>query len=84
MGHFLQLTGEFIYNFFFIGVIGYIIKKWIAIWLMKVGKNWVNQTERNVAIWTHYSHKARGEGHTTESVLDCDDQRCRIFTTYVS
>lgn len=75
----LQNTWEFIYNFFFIGVIGYLARKWIAEKIMKL---WVNKSERTIAIWTHYQSRIKGQGHESESVLDCHDQRCKVFTTY--
>lgn len=80
----LQTVGEFIYNFLVVGVIGYIAKRWVADKLMEKGKIWINKNERNIAIWTHYNAKAAGHGHDTDSVLDCDDQRCIVFKSYAS
>lgn len=73
---------DFLYQFFFIGVLGYMAKKWIADKLMKKGKVWINKNERNIAIWAHYQARAGNKGHDTDSVLDCDDQRCMVFKTY--
>lgn len=80
----LQSIWHIIYQFFFIGVLGYIAKKWLADRVLERGKIWINKNERNIAIWAHYDHRARGDGHGTDSVLDCDDQRCIVFKHYAS
>lgn len=75
---------EFIYNFLVIGVLGYIAKRWIADKLVEKGKVWINKNERTIAIWRHYDSRAKHAGHDSESVLDCDDQRCIVFKSYAS
>lgn len=77
----LQAIADFAYNWFFLGVVGYIIKKWLADKIMKL---WVNKSERTIAIWQHYNQRAKGEGHDHVDVLDCHDQKCRVFTSYAS
>lgn len=77
----LSKAWEFLYNFFFIGVIGYLARKWIAEKIMKL---WVNKSERTIAIWQHYLARVQGESHQHDDVLDCHDNRCRVFTTYAN
>lgn len=68
---------------FSVGV-GYILRKWVGDQIIKFGKWWAAKNERNTAIWLHYQHQALYEGHQSESVLDCHQDKCRVFTTYAS
>lgn len=68
-----------IYDFFVVGVLGYLAKKWLADKLVKKWHEWKTQTPRNLAIWEHYS-----TGHAHDDVLDCDQERCQVFKTYAS
>lgn len=77
----LQNVWDFTYNFLVIGIIGYLVRKWLA---EKVMKLWVNKSERTIAIWTHHMSRAKGEGHDHVDVLDCHDQRCKVFTSYAN
>ena len=41
---------------------------------------WIlHSTERGVAIFAHYHLKAAGNGHSSDSVLDCKDDHCPLF-----
>lgn len=81
---FLIKVWDFAYNFFFIGVIGYLLKKTIADQIMKYGHMLITKTERNTAIWRHYNNQALGKGHDSKDVLDCDQDHCYIFHTYAN
>lgn len=81
---FIVKVWDFAYNFFFIGVIGYLLKKILADQLMKYGRQWIGKTDRNTAIWWHYQEQALGKGHDSDDVLDCEQERCRVFHTYAS
>jgi hypothetical protein len=67
-------------NFIVYGVfIGYFARKFVAEWLLREGKKIITKTERNTAIWTHYQRQAIGKGHEPASVLDCSQEKCRVF-----
>lgn len=76
---FLAEVGKFL--IFSVGV-GYILRKWVGDQLLKLFNVWANKTERGIAISMHYKHQFDGEGHGSKDVLDCHQDRCRIFNTY--
>ena len=77
--HYIQKVLEFIVW----GVlVGYILRKWVGDMLIKLGKKLAAKNERNMAIWQHYMNRVDGHGHDSNSVLDCHDGKCKVFTQY--
>ncbi len=74
--------GKEVFDFFlYTIVLGIIGRKVLADWLINKGRRFMAKSERNSAIWTHYQSQARGQGHSSASVLDCGEGNCRVFGT---
>lgn len=72
-----------VFDFIFWGVlIGYVGKKWVGDKLMKLFEDWSKKTDRTKAIWSHYMKRVDGQGHESESVLDCGEDGCKTFRSY--
>ena len=76
MFDFIISAGEFLV---FTVILKVIIAHWLADHIIAYSKVWMSQTERNLAIWTHYQDRAFGHGHNSESVLDCGQGKCQVF-----
>jgi hypothetical protein len=62
------------------GTLIYAAKKVLANGVIWLGKEAVMRTERDHAIWDHYVKS----DHSSESVLDCHEGGCKVFTSYAS
>lgn len=74
---------EFLSNIFeflvFTVIVKIIVGHWLAKMIIKYSKSWFATTERKWAIWEHYQHRARYDGHKSDSVLDCTQGSCVLF-----
>lgn len=61
------------------GTIMYLLIRGV-IWLIM---KFIYNTERSIAILSHYTQRAEGKGHDTKSVLYCQDGHCLIFQNNV-
>lgn len=42
-------------------------------------KKLFSRSERTVAIWVHYQHRAKQQGHNPKSPVACPEPDCAIF-----
>lgn len=75
----MEFLTELINFVVFTVIVKIIIGHWMAQQITKYSKSWFATTERKWAIWEHYQHRARGEGHNFDSVLDCTQDSCVVF-----
>jgi len=60
-------------------VLKIIVAHWLAERILNYSKKVFSSSERNMAIWLHYQAQANGAGHLAKSVLQCGEEKCRIF-----
>lgn len=65
---------------FLVGFGIWAMRAWAYGKLMAKGKEYINKNERNTAIWRHYQSQALGAGHAAQSVHDCGEEKCRVFS----
>ncbi len=53
-----------------------IVLRQLAQWLFDWFKRYAAKDDRRESIWAHYRSKALGQGHNTDSVLDCHETNC--------
>lgn len=73
---FMQQLFEFI---FITVILKAIIVHALADYIMKYSEKWFKGSERHMAIWMHYKHRAQGVGHGHKHVLDCSEGQCAIL-----
>ncbi len=75
---------DFLTNIFefvvFTVVLKYIVGHWMANEIIKYSKKVFAQSDRHVAIMSHYQNHAQGLGHNSRSVTDCNQDRCTVFS----
>lgn len=76
MFEFIEETVKFLV--FGVGL-GYIARKFVGEYLIRVGRRYMLKSERNLAIVAHYKHQSEGKGHSSASVLDCSEGKCQVF-----
>jgi hypothetical protein len=72
----IQSIGDFL---IFTVFIKFIIVHWIGERTYDFLKKLFTKTPRTNAIWTHYQSRALGEGHESDDVLACGQERCQVF-----
>lgn len=75
----IEILGNLAEFIIFTVIIKMIVGHWMARQIVKYSKVWFATTERKWAIWEHYQHQARGNGHRPKSVLDCTQDSCVVF-----
>lgn len=56
------------------------LKMIFAHWLAERIESYLKSSERNMAIWMHYQSHYLQKSHVAQSVLNCSDDKCIIFS----